>query len=77
LRARITAAATRMGVRSVELASPAGHDARYLHYVCPTAMIFIPCKGGISHHPAESIEPGDATIGARVLAEIAFELATE
>ena len=40
-------------------------------------MIFIPCKNGISHNEAESIEPADAEAGARLLAEVAFELAEQ
>jgi N-carbamoyl-L-amino-acid hydrolase len=76
MRARIADAATRLGMSHRELPSPAGHDSRYLHYVCPTAMIFIPCKDGISHNEAESIEPSDATAGARVLAEVVFALAS-
>jgi N-carbamoyl-L-amino-acid hydrolase len=75
VRTCLAAAATRLGISQMALASPAGHDARYLHYVCPTGMIFIPCKDGISHNEAESITQGDATAGARVLAEAAFELA--
>jgi len=75
MRACIAAAATRLGVSHLQLPSPAGHDARYLHCVCPTGMIFIPCKDGISHNEAEDISEGDATAGARVLAEAAFELA--
>jgi N-carbamoyl-L-amino-acid hydrolase len=77
MRARIGGAAQRLGIPWRELPSPAGHDARYLHYVCPTGMIFIPCKGGISHNEAESIESADAEAGARVLAEVAFGLAEE
>jgi N-carbamoyl-L-amino-acid hydrolase len=61
----------------MRLQSPAGHDARYLHYVCPTGMIFIPCKDGISHNESESIAPADASAGARILAETAFELANQ
>jgi len=38
-------------------------------------MIFIPCKDGISHNEAEEITPGDATAGARVLADVTFALA--
>jgi len=57
-----------------EIASGAGHDARYLHYICPTAMIFIPCKAGISHNEAESIQKEHATAGARVLAEAVLDL---
>ncbi|MCP6726136.1 M20/M25/M40 family metallo-hydrolase, partial [Klebsiella pneumoniae] len=37
----------RLAIPHMEIQSPAGHDARYLHYVCPTGMIFIPCKDGI------------------------------
>ena len=76
-RARIRDAAARLEFSHMELPSPAGHDARYLHYVCPTGMIFIPCKGGISHNEAESIEPPDAEAGARVLADVVFELADQ
>jgi len=75
MRARIARAAERLGISHMRLQSPAGHDARYLHYFCPTGMIFIPCKDGISHNEAESIIPAHATAGARILAETAFELA--
>ena len=77
VRERIASAAQRLGFSHEAIASPAGHDARYLHYVCPTGMIFIPCKEGISHNEAESITPLDAEAGARVLAEVAFELAEQ
>jgi N-carbamoyl-L-amino-acid hydrolase len=75
IRSRLGELARRLGLSCMELPSPAGHDARYLHYVCPTGMIFIPCKDGISHNEAESIAPADATAGARLLAEAAWELA--
>jgi N-carbamoyl-L-amino-acid hydrolase len=77
MRARIGNAAARLGISHMQLPSPAGHDSRYLHYVCPTGMIFIPCKDGISHNEAESITSADATAGARILADIAFELADQ
>jgi beta-ureidopropionase / N-carbamoyl-L-amino-acid hydrolase len=77
MRSRIAGAAERLGISHMRLQSPAGHDARYLHYVCPTGMIFIPCKDGISHNEAESIAPSDASAGARILAETAFELANQ
>jgi len=67
--------ARRLHLPSRELPSPAGHDARYLHYVCPTGMIFIPCKDGVSHNEAEEISPDDALAGARVLADVSFALA--
>lgn len=75
MRARIASAAERLGLPHEAIASPAGHDARYLHYVCSTGMIFIPCKQGISHNEAESITSSDAEAGARVLADVAFDLA--
>lgn len=75
--ARIARTAQRLCISHMRLPSPAGHDARYLHYFCPTGMIFIPCKGGISHNEAESITSADAAAGARLLAETAFELANQ
>jgi N-carbamoyl-L-amino-acid hydrolase len=77
MRSRIARAAERLRISHMRLQSPAGHDARYLHYFCPTGMIFIPCKDGISHNEAESVTPADATAGARILAETAFELANQ
>ena len=75
MRGRIGNAAAKLGLSHMELPSPAGHDARYLHYVCPTGMIFIPCRDGISHNEAESVTTTDATAGTQVLAEVVFELA--
>ncbi|MCH7601049.1 MAG: M20/M25/M40 family metallo-hydrolase [Myxococcales bacterium] len=50
-----------------EITSGAGHDAVYVSRVAPTAMIFIPCKGGISHNEIESAEPEHVAAGASVL----------
>jgi N-carbamoyl-L-amino-acid hydrolase len=77
MRSRISGAAERLGISHMRVQSPAGHDARYLHYICPTGMIFIPCKDGISHNEAESITPADAAAGARILAEAAFAFANQ
>lgn len=74
-RQALRSAATRLGLKYMDVPSPAGHDSRYLSYVGPTSMLFIPCAGGVSHNEAESITPEDATAGARVLAEAAFTLA--
>lgn len=52
---------------SCEMVSGAGHDACNVAAVAPTAMIFIPCEGGISHNEAENIEPEHATAGANIL----------
>ena len=75
LRRQIHDAAARIGLRAMDLPSAAGHDARYLHQVCPTAMIFVPCKAGISHNEAESATADDLYDGARVLAETLAALA--
>lgn len=75
LRELLADTSARLGFARRELQSPAGHDSRYLHLICPTAMIFIPCKDGVSHNEAESIEPSDAEAGARLLAEAAFAFA--
>jgi beta-ureidopropionase / N-carbamoyl-L-amino-acid hydrolase len=49
--------------------SGAGHDAQYLARKVPSAMLFVPSIGGISHHWAEDTKPEDLTMGMRVLAE--------
>ena len=60
-------AAARLGYSSREIVSGAGHDAVYVARHVPTAMIFTPCKNGLSHNEAESIEPAEAEAGAQVL----------
>lgn len=60
-------AAQALGVRHADIVSGAGHDAVYAARVAPAAMIFTPCRGGISHHPDESIAPEEAARGADVL----------
>ena len=45
----------------------AGHDARHMAALCPSAMIFIPCRGGVSHAEHEWAEPAHVTAGADVL----------
>jgi N-carbamoyl-L-amino-acid hydrolase len=50
-----------------EITSGAGHDAVYVSRVAPAAMIFIPCKDGISHNETESAEPAHVSAGASVL----------
>lgn len=75
IRQLITSAAHELGVPTMELISSAGHDARYLHAICPTGMIFVPCRQGISHNEAEWAAPEDLAAGARVLALTVAELA--
>ncbi len=56
-----------LGLSTKRMISGAGHDAEHMATICPTGMIFVPSKGGISHSPAEWTEWDDATGGAQVL----------
>ncbi|MBD0271555.1 MAG: Zn-dependent hydrolase [Acetobacteraceae bacterium] len=62
-------AAARLGHPAREIVSGAGHDAVYVSKRVPTAMIFTPCKDGLSHNEAESILPEEAEAGCQVLFE--------
>ena len=55
------------GCRVFELPSGAGHDGMAMIDIADVAMLFVRCRGGISHNPAEHVEPADADAGARVL----------
>jgi len=57
---RLEAALVAAGHRAYRLVSGAGHDAMNLAHLCPTAMLFIRCRDGVSHNPAEHVEPADA-----------------
>jgi N-carbamoyl-L-amino-acid hydrolase len=60
-------AAQALGLPHRDIVSGAGHDAVYLSRVAPTAMIFVPCEGGISHNEIESATKEDLTAGCNVL----------
>lgn len=64
---RVRQAAQARTNASSDIVSGAGHDAVYMARVVPTAMVFIPCEGGISHNPAENIQPEHAALGCSVL----------
>jgi len=55
------------GITLRRLPSGAGHDGMALKSIADIAMLFVRCKDGISHNPAESITAEDAGAGARVL----------
>lgn len=67
LMAQLERAVEREGVRVLRLPSGAGHDGMALKALADIAMLFVRCKGGISHNPAEAISEPDAAVGARVL----------
>jgi hydantoinase/carbamoylase family amidase len=50
-----------------EMRSGAGHDSVQASYVCPSSMIFVPCRDGISHNPSEFATPEHCAMGAQVL----------
>ena len=55
------------GIRVRRLHSGAGHDGMAMRSLADICMLFVRCKGGVSHHPAEAIAEKDAAAGARVL----------
>ena len=61
----------------MELVSGAGHDACNIAAVAPISMIFVPCKDGLSHNEAESIEPEQAEAGANILLHAMLDSANE
>jgi allantoate deiminase len=67
--AALSQAVFRAGASPVALLSGAGHDAMAIAPLCPIGMLFVRCKGGISHNPAESITAEDADACARALLE--------
>ncbi|MGC1482134.1 MAG: M20 family metallo-hydrolase, partial [Chthoniobacterales bacterium] len=71
----ITRVAKSEGVASMRLISRAYHDSLFMARVCPTAMIFIPCRGGWSHRPDEFASHEAIEAGVRVLAGVLRERA--
>ena len=63
----IREAAERLGVAHRDILSQAGHDAYYVSRVAPTAMIFTPCRDGVSHNEAEHAELDTTVPGVNVL----------
>lgn len=61
----------KLGYAHMDIVSGAGHDAQCLAPFCPSGMIFIPCKNGISHNEQEDINKEHSTMGANVLLEAA------
>jgi allantoate deiminase len=62
---------------AIPLPSGAGHDAVEMAGVAEIAMLFVRCKGGISHNPAESITEEDVAVAIKVLGRFMELLAAE
>jgi len=74
--ALVESTARGLGHSVKRMPSGAGHDAQMMARVCPTAMIFTPSTGGISHNPAEHTSPADLEAGANVLLHTMLSLAS-
>jgi len=64
------------GLSVMRMPSGAGHDAQMIARMCPTGMVFVPSRAGVSHNPAEFTEPDDLAAGCQVLADVLVELAS-
>ena len=65
------------GLAQLSIRSGAFHDAMYLAGHCPTAMLFVPSRDGISHNPLEFTEPAQLEAGVRALAWSLVSLAEQ
>jgi ureidoglycolate amidohydrolase len=70
----VTRTCSELGIPVRRMVSRAYHDALFMAQVCPTTMIFIPCRGGVSHRPDEYASPQDVATGATVLAHVLAQL---
>lgn len=73
----LTARLERAAQGAPTLASGAGHDAVAIAALCPVAMLFVRCAGGLSHHPGESVTAADAQAALDVLHAFVTDLARE
>ena len=71
--AAVREAAATSGYSTRDIVSGAGHDAAYVARVAPTAMIFVPCRDGISHNEAEFSSKKQCAAGAQVLLQAVLD----
>jgi N-carbamoyl-L-amino-acid hydrolase len=69
----VRTAAKTTGLSSRDIISGAGHDATYVSRVAPTSMVFVPCRGGISHNEAEFSSKEQCAAGAQVLLQAVLD----
>lgn len=67
---------TQRRLKHKTMVSRAYHDSLFMSRIAPTGMIFIPCRGGVSHRPDEYASPEAIATGTAVLAEVLAELAS-
>lgn len=71
----IMSACDRLGIANRAITSGAFHDALFISRIAPTAMIFVPCRNGISHNEAEFVSDDHIVTGARALLGVVSDLA--
>jgi len=62
------------GISNRRMVSRAYHDSLFMAEICPVGMIFIPCRGGVSHRPDEFAKVEDLGVGVGVLARCLGEM---
>ncbi|MDB5653400.1 MAG: hypothetical protein JWQ94_1013, partial [Tardiphaga sp.] len=67
LRAALRQGAHDLGLSGFDLPSGAGHDAAFMSRICPSAMIFVPCRAGKSHAPEEWADREQIAAGAAAI----------
>ena len=72
---KVEGAASALNMPVRRMISGAGHDAQMMAQLCPTAMIFIPSIGGLSHNPKEFSTEADIEAGANVLLQVVLDVA--
>ncbi|WP_123639774.1 M20/M25/M40 family metallo-hydrolase, partial [Raoultella ornithinolytica] len=75
LQAVLTQAVSEVQGRSLSLPSGAGHDAIAIAERWPVGMLFVRCKGGVSHHPAESVTRQDVALAIAAFRRATWALA--
>lgn len=75
--ALIEATAAARGLACRRMTSGAGHDAQMMARIAPTAMVFVPSHGGISHNPLEFTPNDELVMGATILLDVVRQLSTD
>ena len=75
LRTQLANSSEELGLSHISIASGAGHDMAHMSRIAPAAMVFIPCKDGLSHCPDEFATPEAIARGSAVLTHTVLKLA--
>lgn len=77
LKERLDEVCAELGIGSKRMVSGAGHDAQMFQRLCPSALLFVPSKGGLSHAPEEFTSSRELATGVLVLTELLYRLGYE